>query len=73
MAERVFPSPTEPLSSCAELPGRVAYPDAAAGRLPPAAASESYCHSLPDSSNLGHDLAAQGYQTPTPFGLQLPA
>ncbi|GAA2146232.1 NAD(P)/FAD-dependent oxidoreductase [Kitasatospora kazusensis] len=50
-----------------------AYRDAAAGRLPAAAPSEIYCHSLTDPSILGRELAGQGYQTLTLFGLHLPA
>ncbi|MFB7663110.1 phytoene desaturase family protein [Kitasatospora sp. NPDC056138] len=50
-----------------------AYRDAVAGRLPAAAPSEIYCHSLTDPSILGHELAARGYQTLTLFGLHLPA
>ncbi|MDH6125868.1 NAD(P)/FAD-dependent oxidoreductase [Kitasatospora sp. GP82] len=50
-----------------------AYQEAAAGRLPGAAPSEIYCHSLTDPSILGRELAARGYQTLTLFGLHLPA
>ncbi|WP_344446603.1 NAD(P)/FAD-dependent oxidoreductase [Kitasatospora nipponensis] len=50
-----------------------AYRSAEAGRLPAAAPSEIYCHSLTDPSILGPELAAQGYQTLTLFGLHLPA
>ena len=50
-----------------------AYRQAAAGRLPSAPPSEIYCHSLTDSSILGPDLVAQGYQTLTLFGLHTPA
>ncbi|MGK4579537.1 phytoene desaturase family protein [Kitasatospora sp. HPMI-4] len=50
-----------------------AYRVAATGRVPAAAPSEIYCHSLTDPSVLGPGLAAQGYQTLTLFGLQLPA
>ncbi|WP_035796852.1 phytoene desaturase family protein [Kitasatospora mediocidica] len=50
-----------------------AYQQAAVGRLPAAAPSEIYCHSLTDPSILGPELAARGYQTLTLFGLHLPA
>ncbi|MFI5756666.1 phytoene desaturase family protein [Streptomyces sp. NPDC051569] len=50
-----------------------AYREAAAGRLPSAPPSEIYCHSLTDPSILGPELAAQGYQTLTLFGLHTPA
>ncbi len=41
--------------------------------LPDAPPSEIYCHSLTDPSILGPELAAQGYQTLTLFGLHTPA
>lgn len=50
-----------------------AYAQAASGRLPEAPPSEIYCHSLTDPSILGPELAAQGYQTLTLFGLHTPA
>ncbi len=50
-----------------------AYQEAASGRLPSAPPSEIYCHSLTDPSILGPELAAQGYQTLTLFGLHTPA
>ncbi|MBL3669598.1 NAD(P)/FAD-dependent oxidoreductase [Streptomyces sp. M2CJ-2] len=50
-----------------------AYAQAAAGELPAAPPSEIYCHSLTDPTILGPDLAAQGYQTLTLFGLHTPA
>ncbi|WP_280726083.1 NAD(P)/FAD-dependent oxidoreductase [Kitasatospora sp. MAA4] len=50
-----------------------AYRQAADGRVPVAAPSEIYCHSLTDPSILGPELAARGYQTLTLFGLHLPA
>lgn len=50
-----------------------AYREAASGRLPSAPPSEIYCHSLTDPSILGPELAAQGYQTLTLFGLHTPA
>ncbi|MCS0603603.1 NAD(P)/FAD-dependent oxidoreductase [Streptomyces sp. LP11] len=52
---------------------RRAYREAAGGRLPSAPPSEIYCHSLTDPSILGPELAAQGYQTLTMFGLHTPA
>ncbi|MGW1494735.1 phytoene desaturase family protein [Streptomyces sp. NPDC002402] len=50
-----------------------AYREAAEGRLPSAPPSEIYCHSLTDPSILGPELAAQGFQTLTLFGLHTPA
>ncbi|GAA1369412.1 NAD(P)/FAD-dependent oxidoreductase [Streptomyces beijiangensis] len=50
-----------------------AYEEAASGRFPGAPPSEIYCHSLTDPSILGPELAAQGYQTLTLFGLHTPA
>jgi phytoene dehydrogenase-like protein len=50
-----------------------AYRQAAEGKLPSAPPSEIYCHSLTDPSILGPELAAQGYQTLTLFGLHTPA
>ncbi|GGV24736.1 oxidoreductase [Kitasatospora herbaricolor] len=50
-----------------------AYREAAAGRVPAAAPSEIYCHSLTDPSILGPELVARGYHTLTLFGLHLPA
>ncbi|MGW2053732.1 phytoene desaturase family protein [Streptomyces sp. NPDC001840] len=50
-----------------------AYREAAAGRPPSAPPSEIYCHSLTDPSILGPELAGQGYQTLTLFGLHTPA
>ncbi|MFF6981337.1 phytoene desaturase family protein [Streptomyces sp. NPDC008343] len=50
-----------------------AYREAADGRIPSAPPSEIYCHSLTDPSILGPELAAQGYQTLTMFGLHVPA
>ncbi|MFD9637140.1 phytoene desaturase family protein, partial [Streptomyces violascens] len=50
-----------------------AYAEAARGELPSAPPSEIYCHSLTDPSILGPELAAQGYQTLTLFGLHTPA
>lgn len=50
-----------------------AYREAVEGRLPSAPPSEIYCHSLTDPSILGPELAAQGYQTLTLFGLHTPA
>ncbi|MEW2632976.1 NAD(P)/FAD-dependent oxidoreductase [Streptomyces sp. NPDC048389] len=50
-----------------------AYREAASGRLPSAPPSEIYCHSLTDPSILSPELAAQGCQTLTLFGLHTPA
>ncbi|MFD3734095.1 phytoene desaturase family protein [Streptomyces sp. NPDC058632] len=50
-----------------------AHAQAAAGELPAAPPSEIYCHSLTDPTILGPELAAQGYQTLTLFGLHTPA
>ncbi|MFI8189247.1 phytoene desaturase family protein [Streptomyces sp. NPDC085946] len=50
-----------------------AHARAAAGELPAEPPSEIYCHSLTDPTVLGPDLAAQGYQTLTLFGLHAPA
>jgi phytoene dehydrogenase-like protein len=50
-----------------------AYREAVEGKLPSAPPSEIYCHSLTDPSILGPELAAQGYQTLTLFGLHTPA
>ncbi|MEU3147158.1 NAD(P)/FAD-dependent oxidoreductase [Streptomyces sp. NPDC006999] len=50
-----------------------AHARAAAGELPAAPPSEIYCHSLTDPTILGPELAAQGHQTLTLFGLHTPA
>ncbi|CAM5744628.1 putative protein [Streptomyces afghaniensis] len=50
-----------------------AHAQAAAGDLPAVPPSEIYCHSLTDPTILGPDLADQGYQTLTLFGLHTPA
>ncbi|WP_370409683.1 phytoene desaturase family protein [Streptomyces fradiae] len=50
-----------------------AHAEAAAGRLPTAPPSETYCHSLTDPTILGPEAAARGYQTLTLFGLHAPA
>ncbi|MEU1106781.1 NAD(P)/FAD-dependent oxidoreductase [Streptomyces tibetensis] len=50
-----------------------AHAQAAAGNPPAAPPSEIYCHSLTDPTILGPDLAEQGYQTLTLFGLHTPA
>lgn len=49
-----------------------AYDTAAAGRIPDPVPAEIYCHSLTDPSILGPELRAQGAQTLTLFGLQVP-
>lgn len=50
-----------------------AYAEAATGELPSVPPSEIYCHSLTDPTILGRELAEQGYQTLTLFGLHAPA
>jgi phytoene dehydrogenase-like protein len=50
-----------------------AHRQAAAGDLPRVPPSELYCHSLTDPTILGAELAAQGFQTLTLFGLLTPA
>ncbi|MCY0928076.1 NAD(P)/FAD-dependent oxidoreductase [Streptomyces sp. H27-H1] len=50
-----------------------AHAEAAAGELPSVPPSEIYCHSLTDRTILGPELAEQGYQTLTLFGLHTPA
>ncbi|WAX81514.1 phytoene desaturase family protein [Streptomyces sp. KMM 9044] len=50
-----------------------AHAQAAAGELPATPPSEIYCHSLTDPTILGPELAVQGYQTLTLFGLHTPA
>ncbi|MGI5350308.1 phytoene desaturase family protein [Streptomyces sp. CA-250714] len=50
-----------------------AYEQAAGGALPSSPPSEIYCHSLTDPSILAPELAKQGYQTLTVFGLHAPA
>ncbi|MFI5765905.1 phytoene desaturase family protein [Streptomyces sp. NPDC051563] len=50
-----------------------AHAEAAAGELPSVPPSEIYCHSLMDPTILGPELAEQGYQTLTLFGLHTPA
>lgn len=50
-----------------------AYRQAASGQPPRIPPSEVYCHSLTDPSILGPQLAAEGYQTLTVFGLHTPA
>ncbi|MGW7518561.1 phytoene desaturase family protein [Streptomyces sp. NPDC054796] len=49
-----------------------AYRQAYDGGLPRTPPSELYCHSLTDPSILGTELAGQGYQTLTLFGLLAP-
>ena len=50
-----------------------AYADALAGRIPPLAPCEVYCHTLTDRTILGPKLADTEAQTLTVFGLHLPA
>ena len=52
---------------------RVAYEQAAAGRIPETVPCEAYCHSLGDPSILGPELRAAGAQTLTVFALHMPA
>jgi len=49
-----------------------AYAVAAGGGIPNPLPAEIYCHSLTDPSILGPELRAQGAQTLTLFGLQVP-
>ncbi len=49
-----------------------AYRQAQQGTLPEVPPSELYCHSLTDPSILGSELASEGYQTLTLFGLLTP-
>lgn len=49
-----------------------AFQAATSGRLPDPQPGEFYCHSLTDTSILGDDLVAAGYQTLTYFGVQTP-
>ncbi len=48
------------------------YETAACGDLPVPAPAEIYCHTLTDDSILSPELRAQGYQTLTLFGLDMP-
>lgn len=48
------------------------YEQAKQGRLPDTPPGEVYCHTLTDDSILSPELRAQGYQTLTLFGLDLP-
>ncbi|MGW6855054.1 phytoene desaturase family protein [Streptomyces xanthophaeus] len=50
-----------------------AHAEASAGELPSVPPSEIYCHSLTDPTILGPELAGQGCQTLTLFGLHTPA
>jgi phytoene dehydrogenase-like protein len=47
------------------------YRSAIRGQIPDRPPGEMYCHSLTDSSILSPELAAQGYQTITLFGLDM--
>ena len=51
---------------------QAAYQDAQNGRRRERISGEMYCHSLTDPSILSKDLQAQGYQTLTLFGLDVP-
>ena len=48
------------------------YERAASGRIPDPAPGEIYCHTLTDPSILSSELQAEGYQTLTLFGLDMP-
>ncbi len=48
------------------------YEAARSGTIPNPAPGEMYCHTLTDPSILSEDLRAQGYQTLTLFGLDMP-
>ncbi|MBS1708822.1 MAG: NAD(P)/FAD-dependent oxidoreductase [Armatimonadetes bacterium] len=48
------------------------YASASNGQLPDPAPGEIYCHTLTDPSILSPELAQQGYQTLTLFGLDMP-
>jgi phytoene dehydrogenase-like protein len=50
-----------------------AYAAAASGQLPDPLPGELYCHTLTDPTILGPELAAQGYQTLTYFGVHTAA
>ena len=50
-----------------------AYEQAAAGVIPEKIPAEMYCHTLSDTSILGPDLVAKGFQTLTLFGMHTPA
>ena len=52
---------------------RVAYAEAAVGRIPEVPPCEAYCHSLTDPSILGPGLREAGVHTLTIFGLHMPA
>ena len=52
---------------------RVAYAEAASGRIPDLPPCEAYCHSLTDASILAPQLRAAGVHTLTVFGLHMPA
>lgn len=51
---------------------RQSYRTAAEGRIPDPAPAEMYCHTLTDDSILSPALRAEGYQTLTLFGLDMP-
>ena len=48
------------------------YESAEGGTIPNPAPGEMYCHTITDPFILGRDLRAQGYQTLTLFGLDMP-
>lgn len=51
---------------------QTSYQTALGGQLPDPAPGEMYCHTLTDDSILSPDLRAQGFQTLTLFGLDVP-
>ncbi len=51
---------------------KVSYQSARDGQLPDPAPAEMYCHTLTDSSILSPGLQAEGFQTLTLFGLDVP-
>jgi phytoene dehydrogenase-like protein len=52
---------------------QLAYEQAAAGNIPDIIPAEMYCHTLSDTSILGAELIAKGFQTLTLFGMHTPA
>lgn len=51
---------------------QASYEQASSGLIPDPAPGEIYCHTLTDPSILSPELQAQGYQTLTLFGLDMP-
>ena len=50
-----------------------AFTQAVAGQIPDVIPAEMYCHTLSDTTILGPELIAKGYQTLTLFGMHTPA